>query len=371
MARYVCPSCGAAYNGRRCKACLYEHFTEEIAHGNHVHKGEPLVVKTPVRRPVQRKDPFDCDKTTRKRRRLSPALVIALLAVLNPLLSLAFNLVEEVSSSISSVTVRAEPEPTPFIPEDALFLGGSEDMEITVLADWQEGQNFGEGFDIYVQNDSDEDIAVAAQEIVVNGCLMENTFFYCNVSEGEGSVGRSTFTLHEDDLRYAGIRDVQTISFKLYAYSLETFDTFWECDPITLTASVPQDAVLYKEQEGRELYAGDHGTQVLFLGFAPHRHDPEKVWLGEFLFYIENGTEETMEVFPANVTINGEETDLSFWTLLPPNTRTVTSMYLYALEDTDIQTPEELEELSFALEMGWGNGYEGGTHQEHVTIPLT
>ena len=354
MARYRCPSCGAAYNGRRCRECLYEHFTEEIAHGNHTHEGEPLVVNAPVRKPI-------------KRRRVSPALVIALLAVLNPLLSLAFNLVEDISGTVSNVTIRRQPEPEPFIPGDALYLGGTSD--IAVMADWQEGQAFGEGFDIYVRSDCDEEIAVAAQEIVVNGCLMENTFFFCNVYEGEGSIGRSTFSLHEEDLAYAGIRDVQTISFKLYAYSLETFDTFWESDPITLTASVPEHAVLYREQEGLEIYSGQD-IRVLFLGFEPFQQDPEKVWMGEFLFYIENGTGEPLNVFPAYVQLNGEDTDLFFGTYLPANTRTVTSMYLYDLEDSEIQTPEDLKKLSFALEMGWGEDYAGSTHEAHVTIPL-
>ena len=72
MARYKCPACGAPYNGRRCQTCYYEQFTEEIAHGNHTHKGEPLVIHSPVRKPIRRKDPFGCDRRTRKK--LPPVL---------------------------------------------------------------------------------------------------------------------------------------------------------------------------------------------------------------------------------------------------------------------------------------------------------
>ena len=39
MARQLCPSCGKPYNGKKCGNCLYEHFTEEIAHGFHTHEG--------------------------------------------------------------------------------------------------------------------------------------------------------------------------------------------------------------------------------------------------------------------------------------------------------------------------------------------
>ena len=45
MARQLCPSCGKPYNGKKCGNCLYEHFTEEIAHGFHTHEGEPLVIE--------------------------------------------------------------------------------------------------------------------------------------------------------------------------------------------------------------------------------------------------------------------------------------------------------------------------------------
>ena len=67
MPTYVCPSCGAPFNGKKCKNCAYESFTEEITHNLHVHKGEPLVVRDTGRRPVPYKDPFDCPPSPRKR----------------------------------------------------------------------------------------------------------------------------------------------------------------------------------------------------------------------------------------------------------------------------------------------------------------
>lgn len=44
MDRNRCPACGApGYRGKRCGSCLYAPFSEEIAHRNHYHAGEPLV----------------------------------------------------------------------------------------------------------------------------------------------------------------------------------------------------------------------------------------------------------------------------------------------------------------------------------------
>ena len=81
MAHYTCPSCGERYNGRLCRSCLYEHFTEEISHGNHTHEGEPLVIDAPVRKPIRRKDPFDCEKKTRKKHPMAGFVVLLAISV--------------------------------------------------------------------------------------------------------------------------------------------------------------------------------------------------------------------------------------------------------------------------------------------------
>lgn len=58
MARYVCPSCGSPFNGKKCKDCAYESFSEEITHRTHVHKGEPLVIRDQTRKPFPTKTPL-------------------------------------------------------------------------------------------------------------------------------------------------------------------------------------------------------------------------------------------------------------------------------------------------------------------------
>ena len=46
MNRYQCPACGAPrYFGGRCAQCFYKPFFEEVAHGNHTHLGEPLILR--------------------------------------------------------------------------------------------------------------------------------------------------------------------------------------------------------------------------------------------------------------------------------------------------------------------------------------
>ena len=66
MSKYICPSCGAPFNGKKCKNCAYESFSEEVAHNLHVHEGEPLVIHDTARKTVPYHDPFDCPPKPKK-----------------------------------------------------------------------------------------------------------------------------------------------------------------------------------------------------------------------------------------------------------------------------------------------------------------
>ena len=66
MARYPCPSCGASWNGKHCRACHYGRFPEEIAHRSHTHKGEPLLSFVPQCQDEFHTLLFETDPSTRE-----------------------------------------------------------------------------------------------------------------------------------------------------------------------------------------------------------------------------------------------------------------------------------------------------------------
>ncbi len=79
-----CPCCGAPYNGKRCRECYYEPFTEEIAHGLHTHEGEPLIIEQPEDRPVRRSVPTrqkECRQYSGRRKKTSPKWLWPILIV--------------------------------------------------------------------------------------------------------------------------------------------------------------------------------------------------------------------------------------------------------------------------------------------------
>lgn len=353
MAKYRCPSCGAPYNGKRCKSCLYENFTEEIAHGMHTHEGEPLVIDEPVRKPIPRQNPFACppkqpaktwtpQKPRKKKSGLSIALaVLAILWLAEPILDGIGQIVDSISTSSS--VFAPEPEPDATLPADGTVL--YDDGQVQVVAQWQDGQIYAQDVPVAVQNNTDEPLCVSIDDVIVNGYIMSGSL-YCEVAPGH--TAQDDFYLYQEDLDNAGIDNVQQISFRLDIYNTDTYDTYQRTEAITLLADDP-DYVQPDADQGTELFNQD-GLRIVYRGYVPASYDPETVSEGDLLFYLENNTGKDLEVYTIDSGVNGESAEVTLWSHLPKNTRAVSTVYLYPLEDLGITSLEEITQMEISLE---------------------
>ncbi len=208
MKKNTCPSCGAGFNGRRCRHCGYEQFTEEIAHGNHSHRGEPLVIDAPVRKPIPRKNPFGCDKKKRSKHPLVRFfLLLTLINALMPMLRNWGLQLEAMEESRSPAVLQSEPV---LLPENMVIFHREEGITIFTTP-----EQFArpDDFSLYVHNESPMAVTVSAGEIHVNGIALPHAALVCKARSGE--IGRGWL---EPDLREwetAGIREIRTLSFQL------------------------------------------------------------------------------------------------------------------------------------------------------------
>lgn len=357
MARYRCPSCGAPYNGKRCKSCLYENFSEEIAHGMHTHEGEPLVIDEPVRKPIPRQNPFACppkrpaktwtppkQKPRKKKSGLSIALaVLAILWLAEPILGGIGQIVDSFSQFSSVSAPQPEPEPDATLPANGTVL--FDDGQVRVVADRQDGQAYLQDFPVAVQNSSGEPLCVSVDDVIVNGYVMPASL-YCEVAPGH--TGQDDFYLYQEDLDNAGIDSVQQISFRLDIYNTDTYETYHLTEPITLLADDP-DYVQPDADQGTELFNQD-GLRIVYRGYVPASYDPESLADGDLLFYLENNTGKDLEVYTIDSGVNGESAEITLWSSLPRNTRAVSTVYLYPLEDLGITSLEEITRMEISLE---------------------
>ncbi|MDY4509012.1 MAG: hypothetical protein SPD95_09865 [Candidatus Faecousia sp.] len=339
MAKQICPSCGKPYNGRRCKVCLYENFSEELSHGLHTHTGEPLVIEDTARKPIPRRDPLGCDRRTKKRSVLP--LILTLIVVAAGVGILSAILHSPVAESVRTIAELSEQGSPDF--ETTLY---AEDG-ITITTNWKDGQEYGDGFSISLRNNTKKNLTLYANQVIVNGYLLDRTHFSCNVRKGH--TGQADFSLDEEELAYSGIETVQTMSICLLAYDSDSYKNVAEIGPLYLNAKTIPDFVQSDPDQGDVLYE-DTELRVVFQGYQPSSYDQEDVSQGKLLLYLENASEHPVAFYLQQAMVNEKEADLSFWCELPAQTRTVAGMHLFALEDMGLQRLEQITDLTLQLQ---------------------
>lgn len=189
MAQNICPSCGAAYNGKRCRSCFYEPCREEIVHSHSTHKGAPPVRKTPTRK----KHPF-----------AGFLILLALIYSLMPLLrtwGLDLEAREEAART-----------PEPVLQPEEMVIFHQEDG-ITIFTSTEDFSHPADQFCLYVQNDSDRNVTASAGEFLVNGISVIGASLVCPARAGE--TGKGWLELDSRELEALGIGQIKTLSFTL------------------------------------------------------------------------------------------------------------------------------------------------------------
>lgn len=214
MKQFRCPSCGASYNGKLCRQCGYEHFSQEIS------RGRPQTGSLP------RKNSRTAPKKARKKRPFLGLFVIFLIiGCLLPLVRSWGQKLEVMENS------HFQPEPEYFpIPEDALLL--YEEGGIQILAHLPQEEGLPTEFPIYVCNGLSRDVLVSGADIRVNGTWVRSGLLWCAASAG--TPGKGTFSLDQQELLRVGIQTVEELAFRLDIYDSEQFELLDQSPVITL-----------------------------------------------------------------------------------------------------------------------------------------
>lgn len=357
MATYKCPSCGKPYNGKKCRSCLYETFTEEITHGLHTHRGEPLVIDEPVRRPIRRKNPFVWDKRTRNSKNkfswIGVALVL-IIALAEPVIGGLVSLAESVGNAAESVVrVHARPEPESWpdqmqvtMPAEGTVLLDQDG--IRVAADWQDGDEFDGQIRLVLENNTDRPLWLTTESIVVNGFVMQYGSLFALADPGQTEEGY--FYLDEQEVMDAGITQFQEISFQMQVVDDETYDLLLT-QPVTFRPQCEEDYVQETPQPGTVLLDQD-GVLLSYQGYEPVHPMPEEPCYGGLKVYLENNTDYALGVYTLDAQVNGKKAEVYLWADLPAHSRCLALISLYDLENLKITSWDQLETVTLTLEIG-------------------
>ena len=397
MTRGRCPSCGQPFNGKRCRNCMYETFTEEITHGLHTHEGEPLVIDAPQRRPIRRKNPFVWDKRTRTRKSkvswVGVALVL-IIALAEPVVDFVADIVNSASHSVEVVMresspkpdipwrtdsqaqpepqtdislqpdIQPEPQPEAALPEDGMVLLDSGDLR--VVADWRDGDAFSGQIAVAVENNTGRTVWLDLEELVVNGFSMQYGDVYAEAEAGQ--VGEGYFYLDETEVMDAGITQFQEISFQLDVIDDETYEIL-DSRPVVLYPECDPDYV-QKAADGGTVLLDLDGVRVSYQGCIPDYSTPDDPCFASLRLYLENNTNYPLTFFAPDGTVNGQAADLFFWAELEPHSRAVCRVSLYDVYNLGITSWAELERATLSLEVADEKGESYLTDLSPVSMDI-
>lgn len=154
---------------------------------------------------------------------------------------------------------------------------------------------WGSEVNLLVENNSDKDIGIGAEAVIVNDYMINDL---TSIIVTAGNKTNDSITLFSSELEAAGIDNIGTIELYLYTFNPETYMTDKESGCITITTSANSvdtetdiGGVTLFEQDGVKIV----GQYV----------DEDSFWGASVLLYIENNTDQNIIVQSGDVAING------------------------------------------------------------------
>lgn len=366
MAKYVCPSCGAPFDGKKCRNCAYENFSEEIAHNLHVHKGEPLVIKDTTRKRVPYKDPFSCPGPRRETKKSAKITGLPKALLIIFLIIFMINVLTWVFAAIGDHADWPEPEPS--AESVSLPLNGKtlfEDNRFTIIAQWQDGKSDSTYIPVYIINHTDKAYDFSSKNVTVNGfCLDDFSGLYAQVQPG--ATLESGLHFSDQGLQLANIAQIQQISFSLEATAFgkdySVADSL-DLGTFTLRGNAAADYIQSDMPGGQMLYS-DETLTLSYVALWADDYD-EKLEDMELVFCVENSSGNDLSIFDEQIQVNGEACDVSLWASVPANSKTLFTAYLYGI---DLDRPEDI--ASFIMDLNVCPEDGDGYLIENISVPV-
>lgn len=216
-----------------------------------------------------------------------------------------------------------------------------EDGEITVTVD--SAGLFYEDYAlaVTVENQSQQDICVTTELMQVNGYMLNELTLY--TPAGEGETVRDYLVFYSDGLIQAGIEEVNLISFALNIYDDQDYSPVAYVPPMLLRTD--SDYIQTVDDSGLELY-NQNGVRILLKDTGM---DDYGDW--NATFYLENHTDELVAVSDMGIWINEEESGAMLWSILMPQTRAIEHVWAYDMEELDIQSEADIQEVFIDLDI--------------------
>jgi hypothetical protein len=154
---------------------------------------------------------------------------------------------------------------------------------------------WGEGIKVLVENNSDQNITVGCNALIVNDYMITDLF---SADVAAGKKSNETIYLSSSELEAAGIDVVGQVEMYFYVYD-ESWNKLFDSDCVTVQTSEYANMDTTQNDEGTELY-NEGGIRIVGKTV-----DENSFWGTAILLYIENTSGRNVTIQCDDMSING------------------------------------------------------------------
>lgn len=200
---------------------------------------------------------------------------------------------------------------------------------------------WGSELKLLVENNSENDIALTTDAIIVNGYMISDL---TSIDVTAGNKSNDTVTLFESELEAAGIEQIGEIELYLRMYDPDSYDTIASSECITIQTSAYSEMEENAEVQGTIIY--DENDIKIIAQYV----DEESFWGSALLLCIENNRSENITISTESLAINGFMVSDYMYAEIYAGKKSIDDITIFQsdLDDNGITSIEELE-VSFSI----------------------
>ncbi len=195
---------------------------------------------------------------------------------------------------------------------------------------------WGDGVKLLLENNSDKDITVGCNALIVNDYMITDLF---SAGIAAGKKSNETLYFSSTQLNAAGIEKIGKIEIYFHVFDSSTYDTIFDSDCVVIQTSEFADMDTTPNDAGTELYNQD-GIRIIGKTV-----DENSFWGTAILLYCENNSGKNVGISVDDMSINGFMMSPFFSTTVYNGKKSLDDITVFSsdMEENGIQAIEEVE----------------------------
>lgn len=195
---------------------------------------------------------------------------------------------------------------------------------------------WGSEINLLVENDSDKDIGLGTDAVIVNDYMIGDL---TSIRVTSGNKSNDSVSLYSSELKAAGIDKIGKVEMYLYTYDPETYDRLQTSSCITITMS-DVDAIDTETDIGGTILYDEGGIKIV-----GQYVDEDSFWGSSVLLYIENNTAQNVIIQNDDLAVNGFMVDSILSQDVYAGKKAIADITLFksSLEENNITSIDNIE----------------------------